>query len=79
MITLVKVMEINLMRPSPKSPIELSTLQDESLDQSKGLKVAKVVGTTVAIITAAATVIFLVRFGRATFRNVFHSSKQSDN
>jgi hypothetical protein len=79
MTTLLKVVEINIIRPSPKSKVDSLDLEDEVVLQSKGLKVAKLMGTGIAILIAGTTAFFLLRFGKAVFRTLLPMPNNPDH
>jgi hypothetical protein len=74
MTTLLKIMEINVNKGSLKDHSEVSTL--ETMEEPKQAKVAKLIGTTLAISAAATGAFVLSRIAISIFKSLFRSSKR---
>jgi hypothetical protein len=73
MTTLLKIMEINVIKGSSSNAMDVPEL--ETVESSKPVKVAKLVGATLAIGAATTGLILLAKILRSVFRSVFSSDK----
>ncbi len=73
MTTLLKILEINVNKGSTKDQTDVSDLQ--TIESSKPVKVAKLVGTTLTIGAGVTGLYLLSRIVKSVFRSLFHSNK----